>query len=616
MTDNQEVLGAELLDAFVRLAQGDFAVRVPRNYKRDTSDTLAYFFNLLAEELGRVLPEREAMRQRLETGVAELSEAFLRFAAGDFEVRTQRTGNGDPLDVLGFLFDNTVAEVKDTFAELERQRSTMSAIFESISEGVFLLNRQGVIIAANRAASAMFGRTVAELEGQPLRAFLASREVDFDARLERVWLRKPEGTRDVYFELSGGQTVPHATSIAPVVNAEDEVTGLVVSARDDRSLRKTQAQLQLADRMATMGTLAAGVAHEINNPLSYVLSNLEYLEEELEHIPPGQTIPADLHREMFRALATSREGALRVSQIVRDLKSMSRAEEEELRPVELARVLDGAANMLRNDIRHRARLVKAYGETPPVTANEARILQVALNLIQNAAHAIPVGNVAEHQIFIETRTGTEGEAIFSITDTGSGIPADQLESIFDNFYTTKPVGQGTGLGLAICQRIIEELGGRIEVTSEVGRGSTFRVTLPAVHTPRIEMQTEFAPSAQINVRRRILVIDDERAIGESIQRLLRAVHRVDIATSGSEGLARFSEMPYDLVLIDLMMPEMRGTVVRDEITARYPHHRAVIALMSGGELSADEDLPGQHFVEKPVSRDVLNYLLEKVAKVR
>src|SRR4029079_12566875 len=184
--------------------------------------------------------------------------------------------------------------------------------------------------------------------------------------------------------------------------------------------------------------------------------------------------------EAGEGLAEARQGAERVRNIVRDLRVFARGDEEQSGPVALRRVLDSSINIAWNEIRHRARLVKDYGDTPMVEANESRLGQVFLNLLLNAAHAISEGETERNEIRVSTRTDGRGHAIIEIRDTGGGIPPDIRDRIFDPFFTTKAAGEGTGLGLWICSGILSALGGEISVDSDVGRGSTFRVMLPPV----------------------------------------------------------------------------------------------------------------------------------------
>jgi signal transduction histidine kinase len=244
-------------------------------------------------------------------------------------------------------------------------------------------------------------------------------------------------------------------------------------ARDEK--RRTREQLLVIERMASVGTLAAGVAHEINNPLAAVMANIELALRTLDSLPPEVPEVAELTAE----LRDAHEAAYLVRQIVRDVKLFSRPGDERAGPVDVRQVLDGAARMAWNGIRHRARLVKDYGQVPPVWATEARLGQVFLNLLINAAHSLPVGRADSNRIAIISRTDGQGRAVVEIVDTGSGILPENLPRLFTPFFSTKPIGTGSGLGLAICRRIVRELSGEIEVRSQAGKGTTVSVTIPA-----------------------------------------------------------------------------------------------------------------------------------------
>ncbi|AKI99074.1 phospho-acceptor domain-containing protein [Archangium gephyra] len=242
-----------------------------------------------------------------------------------------------------------------------------------------------------------------------------------------------------------------------------------------QQLQSAQEQLLFADRLAAVGRLAAGVGHEINNPLAFILSNLRYVHQELKQLPGAPS--AEDREEMINALAEASEGAERVRLIVQDLKTLSRPDDVALGPVDLAEVVRGSAKMARHEVRDRARLVEDCGEVPPVHANAARLGQVFLNLIINAAHAIEPGRVQENEIRVEARLSAPDRVTVAVRDTGAGISPENLRRIFDPFFTTKPAGVGTGLGLSVCHRIITALGGEIRVESEPGRGTCFFITL-------------------------------------------------------------------------------------------------------------------------------------------
>ncbi|MFP2929245.1 sensor histidine kinase [Pyxidicoccus sp. 3LG] len=245
--------------------------------------------------------------------------------------------------------------------------------------------------------------------------------------------------------------------------------------RSLEQLRATQAQLLFADRLIALGRIAAGVGHEINNPLAFILSNLEYIHQELQQ---KEQLSEQDRQEVLEALAETRDGAERIRLIVRDLQTLSRAEDVGTGPSDLAAVLRTAAKMAMHELRHRARLVVECEGLPPVQGNGARLGQVFLNLLLNAAQSIAPGQVEENEVRVVARLALPGRVEVEVRDTGCGISPEHRERIFDPFFTTKSSGVGTGLGLAVCHGIVTALGGTLTVDSEPGQGSTFRVTLP------------------------------------------------------------------------------------------------------------------------------------------
>jgi signal transduction histidine kinase len=248
-------------------------------------------------------------------------------------------------------------------------------------------------------------------------------------------------------------------------------------------LRRAQEQLIVADRRVTLGRLAAGVAHEINNPLAYMTSNLELLETELSALRltlDDGGHPATLARltELVEAVQDTRHGAERVRYIVKGLKTFSRGDDDERSLIDPAEPLDAALEMARHEIRGRAQLDTALGPLPRVRANAIRLSQVFLNLLVNAAQAVAPGEPGRNRIAVSSRTAEDGWAEVAVSDTGAGIAPEQLARIFEPFFTTKRAGEGTGLGLTICHEIVSRLGGRLEVESRVGVGTTFVVRLP------------------------------------------------------------------------------------------------------------------------------------------
>ncbi|MEO8798161.1 MAG: ATP-binding protein, partial [Polyangiaceae bacterium] len=293
---------------------------------------------------------------------------------------------------------------------------------------------------------------------------------------------------------------------------------------------KLRRQLTFADRMASVGTLAGGVAHEINNPLATVIANLAMILESIEQVPARP-------EELRKMVHDSQEGAERIRTIVGGLKTFARPEEERRAVIALCSVLDEAVSLTIHGIRHRARLVKSYDPTPLVDIDEARMAQVFVNLLVNATQALPEGKSDENEIRITTSTDASGRAVVEICDTGQGIPVHVLGRIFDPFFTTKAVGVGTGLGLSICHAIVTAMGGEISATSELGRGSAFLIVLPpapAVASEAVAPEPIAATSGAL-ARGSILVVDDEPAVGAALGRILRA-HHVTVVTAAQDAL--------------------------------------------------------------------------------
>jgi CheY-like chemotaxis protein len=294
---------------------------------------------------------------------------------------------------------------------------------------------------------------------------------------------------------------------------------------------------------------------------------------------------------MARPVGDALDACGRVKRIVQDLKLLSRAHEERLGPIELTDVLDSAVRMAWNELRHRARLVREYGDLPPVHGSEARLAQVFLNLLINATQAIPEGDAQAHEIRVAARALPSGQVSVEVRDSGAGIPAQILGRIFDPFFTTKPPGVGTGLGLSICQRIITEMGGQIEVESTVGRGSTFRVTLASAHSATPVVAPEAVEEeAKVATRARVLIIDDDPAVGNALQLVLTEHYDVEVLTSAQRALDRLrGGESYAAIVCDLMMPELSGMEFHRALAGSHPELAAQVIFLTGGAFTPGAD---------------------------
>ncbi|HEY2903045.1 MAG TPA: response regulator [Polyangia bacterium] len=380
--------------------------------------------------------------------------------------------------------------------------------------------------------------------------------------------------------------------------------------------RTMQEKLLVSDRMVSVGTLAAGVAHEINNPLAALVANLDVVALTVAEIakeretalksakaPDSADAAAKSNpiidarlRELEEPLRDAREAADRVRQIVKDVKIFSRAADSSRHAVDVHRILDSSVRIAWTEIRNRAQLKKNYGPLSVVLGNESRLGQVFLNLIVNAAQAIVEGNPAENEITITTSRTADGRVAIEVRDSGSGIPETVRSKIFDAFFTTKPVGVGTGLGLSICHRLISEMGGTISVDSEEGKGTVFRVELLAASGDAAATPPPVVTTPKPARRGRVLVIDDEPMVATVIERLLSAEHDVTEVASARQALALIDNgQRFDILFTDLEMPEMTGMDLHAAVIKRAPDQADRMVFMSGGTYA-------------PVVRDFLNQL--------
>ena len=546
------------------------------------------------------------------TGMSDeaLDEEALKAGAADFLDKSQLTPT-----LLARSIRYALQHAR-TLEELRRSRASFRELIERLPDGVGVTQGERLVYAnpalvsliGLSSADELLGGSRAELEGMFIHAesrVLLPRDAQVGtvakaAPMEIRMLRK-NGT-PVFVELA------HAPS---VFDGQPCIVWLV---RDLTERKQMESRLVRADRMASLGTLAAGIAHEINNPLAFTVANLGHLETD---VLPRLTLPGGEQDDVRKLVADAQLGATRVRDIVRQLKMFSRAEEQARpEPVDVNRVLESAISMASNEIKHRARLVRDFTDQLMAEAHEGRLGQVMVNLLVNAAQAIPEGGVERNEIRVLTRPHAEGLAI-EVRDTGSGISAENLERLFEPFFTTKPVGVGTGLGLPICQDIITSFGGRMEVESEVGKGSTFRVILRATTAARPSEPPKEAVVSAAARRGRILVVDDEPMIGMAIRRTLQREHEVVALTSAREAQARLtSGEPFDLILCDLMMPEMSGMELHQAVADHSPGLAGRMVFLTGGAFTANaraflNHVPN-HRVEKPFSTQELRGLVQSL----
>ena len=474
------------------------------------------------------------------------------------------------------------------------ESADLRLLVECSPDGVVVLH-DGIVIYVNAAFAAFLGQTRSALVGSKFVGLLneAYREP------MTTWLSTSadEAKRDSseygFVRADGARVILQLTPIRLTSFAGQLARGFI--ARDFSQAKQTQADLLLADRMMTVGTLAAGVAHEINNPISYVIGNLHFALSVLTQTG----LPRDVElREVRTALEEALSGAERIGRIVSNFQAFSRKDPTSTKSLSLPSIVETALTAAYIEIRRRARLIRDLRATPPVIGNEARLGQVILNLVLNAVQALP-----EHQTdvnTIEVCTYEEnGQAVFRITDNGPGIAPQVLNHVFEQFFTTKPIGIGTGLGLSIAHSIVRQLGGTIEVDSTLGEGTTFTVRLPPRTPPADEEGADAGRTTYVPAQAgRILVVDDESLIISAFKRVLREFE-VTTALSGREAVNILSKDPnFSLIFCDLYMPGLSGMDVHKWVQKSFPGLEDRIVFMTGGA----QDAVSQAFLDRLPNR--------------
>ncbi len=517
---------------------------------------------------------------------------------------SQHTDNGR------LYFAGTIRNISQ---QLRAQRALMRSeqnfrtLIEKMPEAV-AVHRNGRFLYVNSTMVHLLGYdSQEELVGEPVLDIVHPDERQIvRKRISTMMLSgEPPPPLEERFICRDG-TVVHAEVVAMTIEYEGHPCILAIG-RDLTERKQITARMMQADRMIAMGMLAAGVAHEINNPLTYVSANIHFALESLAAMRPFlDSLGADLRQRLgdgaahellassgFRAaldsvddssdvLGEAREGSRRIRDIVRDLKTFSRADDTRQESLSVRELIESTINMAFNEIRHRARLVKDYSQDPRVLGNSSRLGQLFLNLLVNAAHSIPAGDAAHNEIRVVLYVH-ENEVVVEIRDTGKGIQPRHMPRLFEPFFTTKPMGQGTGLGLYVCHRVVKAHGGTIEIESELGQGSVFRVKLPlAPESPPTEepFSSETTPSPS---RARLLIVDDEPMILRGLQRLFRDEHEVALSKTAREVLGKIREgQRFDLILCDLMMPEMSGIQLYEKLRDLAPGQAERMVFMTGG----------------------------------
>ncbi|MFO0678877.1 MAG: ATP-binding protein [Polyangiaceae bacterium] len=525
------------------------------------------------------------------------------------EISACRTTGDSAFHSIAFFRDITDrTEARRVVVESEAR---LRRFIESAPDGI-AISRNGFFLYANPKALSLLGvADTDELRRTPIQELLSPEDVrTMNERIEGMVNEGRTFTPQEYRAVRGGGTSVEITSIPVEFEGGPAILGF---ARDVTERKALQSRLARIDRLASLGTLTAGVAHEVNNPLSVTSLSLEAMTRALD---------SGLDAEALHGLlAQAKSGVDRIARIVRDLRGFSRRDDE-LRAVDVRHVVTSAAAMVANEIRHRAAFSVECRDLPRVETSEGRLAQVVMNLLLNAAQAFERAAPEENRIVLRAGVENGGDVVLlEVQDNGPGIDDAHLPHLFDPFFTTKPVGEGTGLGLAICHGIVDAMGGTITVESRKGHGATFRVRLPT--TPR----DREAPPAQggedqATSRSRILVVDDEAGFALTLKYLLADEHDVVATTRPKEALDGIlaEDASFDVVFCDLLMPGLTGMQIYAEVRSKKPHWADRFVFMTGGAFTREAIAfvaeTTNTCLEKPFSPDVLRAAIARVVAAR
>jgi len=490
-------------------------------------------------------------------------------------------------------------QLREKAKALAQANADWELTYDTIGVGIAILDETFTIVRANRALGELLGKEPATLIGQKCWSVL-----HLDAEGEHCPFEKA---------LRQGQQVVHEVTLPDgriwVLRAypsfSDGVLRRVIhTLRDVTRERQAQQLIEQTQRLVTLGQMAAGVAHEINNPLNAIVGMAELLLDSL---------PDEASRSMAQMI---RDQALRIGRITRSLLTFARPRPQELMPIDLNQLVQEVVDLVSYRLRSANISVQLQlrDPLPSVMGDPAQLQQVLLNLINNAHDAM--ANQGEGQLTI--RTDTDGAAVTLIVeDTGPGIPAEHMPHIFDPFFTTKPIGKGTGLGLAITYGIVAGHGGRIRAENRPEGGARFIVELPltSCDIPETLLPPPTSPSLATPPSLNILVVDDELPLATALQALLaREGHQVTVADDGNKAITLLAQRDYDLILCDLKMPKVSGEQVYEWLRTNKPHLLQRFVLMTGDFLSPIAQHTterGIKLLHKPFRMDELRELLRK-----
>ncbi len=571
-----------------------------------------------------VVPEHAERLQTLLTdlfthGVVDPCELHLRSSCGSAlwgRLSCRLLPDQEPPRALVSLLD--ISADRRFLERSKANEARFRGVLDAIPDAVFVIE-QGRLTLGNTAAAALLGQaSTTSLQGASLRELLAITPTELEALLEtepiadirptpmELRVRRPDG-RERFAETVWLPMLSHGQGAWLCV------------ARDLTSQRELQAKLAHSERLASIGALASGVAHEINNPLQYIMMHVQQIAELLADAQGrdnGLFLTSSTAEEVGNMLAEVAEGTQRVARIVKDIKGQTR-EGDQPRAIDATEVVKRALELASPQLRYHIRLVRSLGAVPRVWADAGRMIQVVLNLLINAAQALRGRDGA----CIEITTAHVGDEVcIGVKDNGPGIPAGVRSHIFEAFFTTKSDGEGSGLGLFLCRQYVVEYGGEIDLSTVEGEGACFTVRLP-VFSGAGSGPHPAAASVPVRTTKRqatVLVVDDEPSVRHALRAALRRHATVVEASSAAEAVERIRQRtgPLDAILCDLQMPEGSGADLYEWIDGHRPELLVNLGFMTGGAFTPETreflekyDPP---WLEKPFSRTTLGTFIDEL----
>ena len=477
--------------------------------------------------------------------------------------------------------------------------AVLDRMIEAVPGGVVYVGTDGAVLRANLAATTFLGLSYDVLTERFTQDFAGETWLEDGRRCDvgdypvtqALVNRVPAGPTTIGVQQPSGEVRWAVFRAVPVDHG-----GAVVTFLDITERMSTERRLRTSDRLASLGRLAAGVAHEVNNPLTWVMLNLE----RALHDNPGDAF-----------IPTALDGLERVAAIVRDLGALSRVDNPEPKPFDIHSAIEQAVSISTPESRHRAVVAVRPGpDVPPAMGIESRAVQVVLNLLLNAVQSIKPGHRGENRVVVSTSAAND-HVVVEVEDTGEGMDPHVLEHALDPFFTTKDPGAGTGLGLAISHSLVRAMGGELTLESIVDVGTRARFSLPAATTPVVVPAPAEAPTELKPLQ--ILVVDDEPEIGQMLAWALRP-NEVTLLRNGCEALAHLQAHHSDVVICDLMMPEVTGMALHAKLAETHPHLLPRILFVTGGAFTNEArdflNRPEVRYLSKPFR---VNQVREAVA---